>query len=106
MSVGILDGNMLKARLVTPSLTPASVAANTSAEQTFTVVGLRTTDFVYVSMPSLQAGIGVANARVSAKDTLAISFINSTAAGVVPVAGAYQVVVFSPDGVPAAALSS
>ncbi len=104
MSVGIIDGNMLKAHLLGVSLTPAGVATITSAEQTFTVVGLKTSDIVYVAMPSLVAGIGIANARVSAKDTLAISFINATAGSVTPAAGIYQVLVLSPDGPVASAL--
>lgn len=106
MSVGILDGNMLKAFLLGVSLTPAAVATITSAEQTFTVVGLIPGDFVYVAMPSLVAGIGIVNARVSAKDTLAISFVNPTAGSVTPVSGIYDVLVLRPDGPKAAALSA
>lgn len=60
----------------------AETAANTSAEQTTTVPGLRVGDVVTVNKPTAQAGIGVVNARVSAADTLAITFMNSTASGV------------------------
>lgn len=61
------------------SLNPASVAANTTAEQTFTVTGLVVGDQVIVSKPTLTAGLGIVNARVSAANTLAITFINCTA---------------------------
>ena len=74
------------------ALTPASVAAATTAEQVFTVTGLATTDKVFVNKPSLNAGVGIANARVSAVDTLAITYVNATAAAVVPTAETYLVV--------------
>jgi hypothetical protein len=54
----------------TQSIDVASVAANTSAEQTFTVTGLATTDKVFVIKPSLSAGLVIGNARVSAANTL------------------------------------
>jgi len=60
----------------------AETAANTTAEQTVTVAGLKVGDRVIVNKPTAQAGIGVAGARVSAADTLAITFVNSTASGV------------------------
>ena len=49
---------------------PASVAANTTAEQTFTVTGLATTDFVFaVNKPTAQAGLGIVNWRIIARPT-------------------------------------
>lgn len=74
------------------SLTPASVAANTTAEQTFTVAGLVTTSTVIVNKPTSQAGLGIAGVRVSAADTLAITFINATASPIVPTAESYKTV--------------
>ena len=82
--------SVAKVAHIAQSLAPSSVAADTSAEQTFTVAGLLTTDVVSVSGPST-AGIGIAGARVSAANTLAITFTNSTAAAVVPTAGTYQI---------------
>lgn len=75
-----------------PSLTPASVAADTSAEQTFAVTGLTTADKVIVNGPTPAAGTGIVNAWVSAADTLALTFMNATAAAVTPTAGTYTVV--------------
>ncbi len=74
------------------SLDVASVAANTTAEQTFTVTGLTTADKVFVNKPSLSAGLGIVNARVSAADTLAITFVNATAAAIDPAAETYAIV--------------
>lgn len=77
-----------------PSLTPSAVAAATVAEQTFTVAGLTTADKVVVNPPALGNATGVAGARVSAADTLAIRFANPTAGSLTPAAGAYTVIAF------------
>jgi hypothetical protein len=73
-------------------LAPASVAANTTAEQTFTVNGLSTNDVVIVNKPSLNAGIGIAGARVSAANTLAITYVNSSGGAVVPTTETYTII--------------
>jgi hypothetical protein len=74
------------------TLTPAAVAANTTAEQTFPLAGVAVGDVVWVTKPSAQAGLGVVNVRVSAAGTLAITFSNNTAAAITPTAGeTYQV---------------
>lgn len=82
-----------KINVITASLNIASVAANTTAEQTFTVAGLETTDLVFVNKPSVSAGLGVCNARVSATDTLALTFNNNTAAPIDPAAEDYKILV-------------
>jgi len=64
------------------SKTWAETATITTAEQTVTVPGLAVGDMVYVSKPTAQAGLGVCGVRVSAKDTLAITFNTPTASGV------------------------
>ena len=84
--------NLSQVRVYSQSLDVASVAANVSAEQTFTVTGLATTDKVFVNKPSLSAGLGVVNARVSAADTLALTFMNTTAGAVDPGAETYTIV--------------
>lgn len=74
------------------TLTPVQVAANTAAEQTFTVAGVRVGDVVFVTKPTSQAGLGIVNVRVSAANTLAITFANNTAAAITPTAAeVYQV---------------
>lgn len=79
-------GNIWKNGLFSVTLSPASVANATAAEQTFTMTGLLTTDYVYVNKPTAQAGLGIVGARVSAADTLAITFMNATAATITPTA--------------------
>lgn len=61
----------------------ASVAANTTAEQDITVTGVTTDDVLLnVVKPSLEAGLGIAGARIKAADTVAVTFINATASPV------------------------
>lgn len=71
------------------TLTPAQVAANTSAEQTFTVPGLQVGDSIDVNKPSHQVGLSIGNVRVSAANTLAIQFVNTTASPITPTAEQY-----------------
>jgi len=72
-------------------LTPGSVAANTTAEQTFTVTGLPAGSAVIVNKPSATTGIAIKNARVSAVNTLAIMYENITSAAITPPAETYLV---------------
>lgn len=69
------------------TLDVASVAAATTAEQTFTVTGLEVGEAVFVNKPDLDAGLGIANARVSAANQIAITFVNATAGAIDPAAG-------------------
>lgn len=75
----------------TATLTPVSVAATTSAEQTFTVPFLNASTSVLVSKPSYTAGIHVVGARVSAASTLALTFQNNNTSAVVPPAEVYTI---------------
>lgn len=81
-----------KIRVFSQSLTPASVAANISAEEGFTVAGLTTADKVIVNGPAPTAGTGIVNARVSAADTLTLCFANFTAGALTPTSGTYLIV--------------
>lgn len=74
-----------------------SVAANTTEEETVTVPGLTTDMYVMVNKPSLSAGIGVAGARVSAKDTLILTIVNSTAGAVDAASETYKLFWFKPN---------
>ena len=76
---------------IATTLTPASVAANTSAEQTFTVAGLVSGQPVIVDPPYVVSGVAMAGARVSATNTLAVTFANDTAAALTPATGVYVV---------------
>jgi hypothetical protein len=75
-----------------PSLSPALVAANTTAEQSFAGI-LTSGDIVIgISKPSTQAGLGIVGWRASGT-TLFITFSNNTASPITPTAAeTYQVV--------------
>lgn len=85
-------GNIALDVLLGLTISPAIVAANTTAEQTFTVTGVQVGDVVSVTKPTAQAGLGVVGARVSAANTVAITFSNNTAAGITPTAAETYVV--------------
>lgn len=70
------------------TLTPAAVAPNTSAEQTFAVANLGATDVIIgVNKPTVQAGLMVGGARVTAAGTIGINFGNLTSASITPTSG-------------------
>lgn len=75
------------AKVYSVTLTPAAVAANTTAEQGFTVTGLVASSVVIVNKGAGQAGLGIVGARVSGANALAITFCNATAATITPTAG-------------------
>lgn len=68
------------------------MAANTSAEQTFTVTGLAISDKCFVNKPSMSAGLIIGNCRVSAANTLALTFGNLAASAVDPAGETYAIV--------------
>ena len=97
----IPEGNTQQLYVMKATLSPAQVAANTTAEQTFTVPGLRlTTDMICaVSKPTAQAGLGIVGWRVTANDTLGITFSNNTGSAITPTASqVYLVQVARIDG--------
>lgn len=73
------------------SLTPTSVAANTSAEQTFAVTGVVAASPVWINKPSATAGIGIGGVRISSAGTIAVNYCNLTAAAITPPAETYVV---------------
>lgn len=91
-------GNLVKQSVISVTLTPAAIVLNTTAEQTFTVNGLLAGDVVCVNKPTAQAGLGIVGCRVSAANTLGITFSNNTASSITPTAAqVYKVVVSRPD---------
>lgn len=92
----LLTSNIESMAVVTITIDVASVSANTSAEQDFTVPGLRVGDMVFVNKPSVSAGLVVGNARVKQANTLSLTFGNSTGGAVNPAAETYLLAVFRP----------
>jgi len=76
LTVGSSGSVISQIRYYAPTLNPSNVPAASTSEQTFTVNGLTTDDTVIVNKPSLTNGCGMIGARVSAANTLAISWVN------------------------------
>jgi hypothetical protein len=75
-------------------INPASIAANTTAEQTFTVNGLGVNDIpLTLIKPTATAGVGIVGLRTSAVNTLAVTFVNATAGPIDPPSETYKLVV-------------
>lgn len=79
---------------------PASVAPNTTVEQSVTLTGLKSQDIVIaVIKPTLTAGLGVLQGRVSADDTLVIQLINTTSGAIDAASEVYTVIYIKNSGV-------
>lgn len=97
----IARGNVaLKMVLQVAVASGAALAANTSEERTYTVPGLQVNDQITVSKPTFQAGVAIANVRVSAVNTLAITFGNFSAATPTLTAETYTLTVERPSNPP------
>ena len=96
MSTTLPRGNIGRIFAVSVTFNPAAVATITTAEQTATVTGVRLGDIVYSVKPTATTGVGVVNVRVSAADTLAITFVNPTAGSVDPASETWTFLVFRP----------
>ncbi len=81
ITIGSSGTALTQMRVYTPTLDPSSVAAASTAEQTYTVTGLSTSDTVYLNKPSLTTNCGIVNVRVSATNTLAVTWLNVNAIG-------------------------
>jgi len=80
-------------RVYAPTLTPTETsAAIQTAEQTFTVNGLATSDKVFVNGPAPTSLCPAVTFRVSAENTLSIGFSVLTAVACTPAAGVYNIV--------------
>jgi len=78
-------------RHYTITIDPTTVAANTTVEQTFPVVGINTKDLIVVNKPTTTAGLGIVGSRSSAKDQIAITFINATGSTINPPSEQYNI---------------
>ena len=82
----LAEVNTDKLKLISVTLSPALIVLNTTAEQTFTVPGLAVGDWVFVNKPTAQAGLGIVGCRVTAANTLGITFSNNTGSSITPTA--------------------
>ena len=74
------------------SLDVPSIGANTVSAETFTVSGLRTDTIVLVKKQTSNSGLVLLDSRISAADTLELTFWNTTGAPINPAAQNFFVV--------------
>jgi len=74
-----------------PTLTATTALASTTVEVTTTVTGLLVSSSVIVNKPTYTPGIAVTNARVSAANTLAVTYANFTTSSIAIPAETYTV---------------
>jgi hypothetical protein len=93
----ITFGNIQSSFILTVSITPAPTAGTTTLEQTFTVPGLQVGDILTMSPQfAITTLVTLENARVSAANTLAIAFNNSTGGSLTYPSGTYAIEVNRP----------
>jgi len=87
---GLLVGSVPVVRTFSVSIDPPNVLANTTGIKSVTVSGLDVNDIVHVNKPTHTAGLGVVNCRVSAANTMEITFSNSTGSAIDAAAETYK----------------
>jgi hypothetical protein len=90
-------GNVQSTWVLTVTLTPIQTGLGTTVEQSFTVPGLAIGDEVsVVANFAYTSQVTIANARVSAANTLAVAFANTTAGNLTAPTGIYNIEVNRP----------
>jgi hypothetical protein len=74
------------------TITPASTAAASAAEQTFTVTGLTTADKVYLNPPAGANSCTPVSCRVTGANTIGITYMNPTGGALTSASGTYLIV--------------
>jgi len=90
-------GNLRNIGAVALNLDPPSVGANTTGTFTATVPGVLPGDIVFVNKPTATTGLGVANAFVSAVNTVTIQLMNNTASAIDAPLERYLILIVRPD---------
>lgn len=87
LTVGSAGTAVTKLAKYTATLSPASVAANTTAVQALAVTGIAAGDVVVgVSKPTAQAGLGIVGWYNNGTNSIGIVFSNNTASPITPTA--------------------
>lgn len=76
--------------------TPAAVPTISSLAHSVTVNGVAVGDFVAAVKPTEQTGIVVASCRVSAANTVIVTFVNPTAGNITPTASEIYLILHAP----------
>lgn len=101
-STTVARGNAISTFYVGPSITPAQVAANTTAVQTFNLPGLQTTDWIVSGgyIANQTTGIFIAEVDCLTSGVLTVQFGNVTGTAATPAAGVYEFQIVRPENYP------
>ena len=99
-STTITRGNAHETFYIAPNITPAAVAANTTAAQTFALPGLQTTDIILSAgyTGNQTTGIFTVEADCLTANVLTIQFGNVTSGSLTPAAGIYEFQIVRAEG--------
>ena len=99
-STTIARGNAHETFYIAPNITPAAVAANTTAVQTFALPGLQTTDIIMPAgyTANQTTGIFTVEADCLTANVLTIQFGNVTSGSLTPAAGIYEFQIVRAEG--------
>ena len=100
MTTGIEMGNAANISLVTATFDVASVAAATSVQQTVTVNGIRTSDYVAVVNATHTAGLIYGPCVASANNTVLMTIANVTAGALDPASQTLTFLVVRAESLP------
>ena len=91
-STTVTRGNSHETFYIAPSITPAQVAASTTAAQTFALPGLQTSDIIVAQgyVANQTTGIFIVECDCLTANVLTIQFGNVTASPATPAAGVYE----------------
>ena len=96
----IVRGNIIAHSLVQAAL-PSTTIAGTSAEVTFTVPGVKSTDAISASFDgSLVTGISIGNAYTNTDNSVVVRLINTTGSSATQTAGTLLIQVLSCEDSP------
>lgn len=99
MAVSTLSGNVRGISIIEATVDLGSVAANTTETETATVTGVETGDVILAAIkPTLEAGLLIGTAWVSAANTVSIQVANVTGSPIDEASETWRFVVASRDG--------
>jgi len=99
-STTVTRGNSHETFYIAPSITPAQVAANTTAVQTFALPGLQTTDIIIAQgyIANQTTGIFIAESDCLTANVLTVQFGNCSGSAATPASGVYEFQIVRAEG--------
>ena len=99
-STTVARGNAHETFYIAPSITPTSVSANSTSNQTFSLPGLLTTDLILAQgyIANQISGVFIVEADCLTNNVLTVQFGNFTNGAVTPYAGVYEFQIVRSEG--------